>query len=175
MSLHPRCSVALSPHRFLSLARTPDVLPSFIYLPLALVPSFSRLPYYSRVGVTLCRSVRFRTILTFPCSSSAPTINYFSNPDVTYFGTPTGTPARDNARAIESYKVSRSRTKKLEACLALPRPSSKDTYRADVVAVGAILCSGCSLDMRESQIARSSTPVFASASVYENRGWSGFA
>ena len=41
--------------------------------------------------------------MSYGCGS--PYGNYFSNPDVTYLGRPTGTPTEDNARTIEDNMV----------------------------------------------------------------------
>lgn len=41
----------------------------------------------------------------FDTTVNVPNINYFSNPDVNYEGTPTGTDSEDNARAIRERMV----------------------------------------------------------------------
>ena len=42
------------------------------------------------------------------CDPSPPRVNYFSNPDISYLGRPTGTATDDNARCIEDNMVRRS-------------------------------------------------------------------
>ncbi|CAN0080080.1 unnamed protein product [Scytosiphon promiscuus] len=51
--------------------------------------------------------VQYRTIMgyTTGCVSSPGRINYFSNPDISYLGLPTGTATADNARRIEDTMV----------------------------------------------------------------------
>lgn len=58
---------------------------------------------------------RFRTIMAYPCSHNpeddgdagyAPRINYFSNPDVSFGGLPTGTATENNAQKLRDNMVS---------------------------------------------------------------------
>lgn len=44
-------------------------------------------------------------MMSYPCDNSYRA-NYFSNPDVSYLGEPTGTATENNARVIEEHKVS---------------------------------------------------------------------
>lgn len=46
--------------------------------------------YAYSYGYRLCTTGGFRDIMSYPCSTSVPRINYFSNPNVSYNGYPTG-------------------------------------------------------------------------------------
>lgn len=53
-------------------------------------------------------STRYRTIMSYSCGT--PYIFYFSNPDVSYLGKPTGTATENNARSIRNNMVRRTHT-----------------------------------------------------------------
>lgn len=59
-------------------------------------------------------TIRFRTIMAYPCYynppdgwswESASPVNYFSNPEVSYLGLPTGTTTENNAETIRGNMV----------------------------------------------------------------------
>lgn len=107
-----RDALATHMRQHLTVSLTPS-LSIYIYLRISVLLSASlSTAAFIICGRRVCPCARFRTLLTFQCPNSAPTINYFSNPDVTYLGTPTGTPTNDNARAIRDNMVSRNRTKR---------------------------------------------------------------
>lgn len=54
-----------------------------------------------------CFPPRYRTVMSYSCGS--PFANYFSNPDVSYNGRPTGTDTEDNVRALEDNMVRQRR------------------------------------------------------------------
>lgn len=63
------------------------------------------------VDVCDCGSVssiasRYRTVMTYRCpNNTAPIVNYFANPNVSYLGRPTGTDTENNARIIVENMV----------------------------------------------------------------------
>ncbi|NMC52520.1 MAG: hypothetical protein GYA48_02660 [Chloroflexi bacterium] len=55
----------------------------------------------------------FRTIMAYPngtlCTNDCPRINYWSNPNVSYNGYPTGTSSADNARTLNTTRATAAR------------------------------------------------------------------
>ena len=80
-------------------------------------------PYPYSYGYRVCTSGGFRDIMSYPCSTSVPSVNFFSNPNLTYNGYPLGnSQSADGVRSLNetAAKVAAYRVGKTSGTTLIP-------------------------------------------------------